>query len=184
MGNLSAFAGPGQGRDRLIAADRRIQVRLEQTVSSKTARSGDRITGVVDEVVSSGSQMVLPKGSRLVGKVESVQSGDPAAHGWMRLVFEEVILPDGRRVRAQFSNLFAASDRHPIIRYVVPFVVGGGLGWLIGGKEARTSAVLGGLLGGSLIAFGGYRSVKDVELRAGRRISVRLGQDLQIPALE
>jgi hypothetical protein len=164
--------------------NQRVEVRLEQGINTRTARAGDPITGVLDEGLRSGSQILLPRGTRLEGKIESVQSGNRNTHGWMRLLFDEVVLPDGRRVRAQFSNLFSAGDRHVLVRYILPLGAGAATGAVIGGEKARVSGMLGGLVVGSVISFGRPRAVRDVEFDAGRRVSLRLGQDLQIPTVE
>jgi hypothetical protein len=184
VARLSISAGPQFRQAPVLSADRRIEVRLEQALNSKTSRTGDPVSAIVDEAILSASSVILPKGTKLEGRVESVRPGDIQDHGWMRLLFHEIVLPDGRRLSAQFSNLFTVSDRHAVVRYVLPLAIGTGLGWMLGGSKARTSAALGGLLGGSVIAFGGYRSVKDVKLGKGRRIPLRLGQDLHIPALD
>lgn len=181
---VSGLAEVGQTSGPQIEAGRRVNVRLEQWISTRTASSGDRVTALFEEGVRSGSAVVLPRGTRLEGKVESVQSASPNTDGWIRLLFDEVLLPDGRRVRAQFSNLFSASESHPMVRYFVPMAIGAATGAVIGGREARVSGILGGLLAGSVIGFGGSRSIRNIDLPAGRRISLRLGQNLQIPAVE
>jgi type IV secretory pathway VirB10-like protein len=67
----------------VLEAGTDIQVRLEQPVSSKTARLEDRVEATVAEAVRSGSRVVIPVGSRVRGVVQppSRPSGRPRPDG-------------------------------------------------------------------------------------------------------
>jgi hypothetical protein len=74
-----------------------IRVRLMDRLSTAMNQSGDAFrTRVVSDVIQDG-QVLIPAGSEIDGKVDSVSSGHFAGHGSMRLQPEFVILADGSR---------------------------------------------------------------------------------------
>src|SRR5687768_9948731 len=78
-----------------VERGQRIRVRMNEVISSKTARVGDRFTTTVTEpVYSSTGVVVIPVGSTVAGRVDTVQrakkGGDPGA---IDVSFVEVRLP-------------------------------------------------------------------------------------------
>ena len=61
-------------------------------------------TRVASDVIQDG-QVLIPAGSEIDGKVDSVSSGHFAGHGSMRLQPEMVILPDGSRFHLYAETL-------------------------------------------------------------------------------
>src|SRR5215207_5986843 len=74
------------------------RVRMNNSISSKTARVGDTFTSTVTEpVYSNTGQVVIPSGSTVTGRVDSVipakKGGNP---GQIGVRFTSVRLPTGR----------------------------------------------------------------------------------------
>lgn len=76
-----------------------IRVRLLERLSTRTTEQGQSFRSRVGTDVMQGSQVLIPAGSEIDGKVVEVSSGHAGGHGTMRLRPETVVLPDGSRFR-------------------------------------------------------------------------------------
>ena len=173
------------------------RVRMNGTISSKTARIGDRFTATVTEpVYSDTGVVVVPVGSTVTGRVDSVKAarkgGDP---GQISVSFVSVRTPNGntRAINGSLTDLNtkqAKSDnegtasgddrKNDKLIFIGGGAAGGAvLGGLIGGgKGAGIGAILGGLGG-----LAGERLTKgeDAEVRSGTEFSVSLNQAVSMP---
>ncbi len=180
-----------------VPAGKRIRVRMEESISSKTARVGDRFTAVVREpVYASTGAVVIPEGSELIGRVDAVvparKGGKP---GTLDMSFVQVVLPNGskRAINGSLTELIsddAKSDSEgrasgdKMKHRKVIFIGGGGaggaiLGGAIGGGKG---ALIGGLLG----AGGGFLGEKmtkgeEAEVRSGTEFGVYLNRAISLP---
>ncbi len=180
-----------------VPSGERIRVRLEQEISSKNARVGDTFTArIVDPVYSSNGAIVIPQGSTVTGRVDSVQKarkgGDP---GSIDASFIEVRLPNGYRRAingsltdlnsddARSDNEGTASGDKMKNRKII-FIGGGGAGGALlgaaigGGKGALIGAIVGA--GAGLL---GERMTKGEEatVSSGTEFGVILNQALSMP---
>ena len=180
-----------------VQQGQRIRVRMNEQISSKTARVGDTFTTTVTEpVYSANGVVVIPTGSTVVGRVTTVQQskkgGDP---GSIDVNFVEVKLPNGTRRTingsltdlssddAKSDNEGTASGDKMKNRKII-FIGGGAgggaiLGGLIGGGKG---ALIGGILGG-LGGLAGERLTKgeDAEVRSGTEFGVYLNRSVSLP---
>src|ERR1043165_6395260 len=92
-----------------VPAGTDLRVRINQTVNSKTARIGQRVTGtVIDPVYSLNGVLVIPQGSTVSGRVDS---GIPAAKGGkpgsIDMHFTQLTTPNGtkRVINGQLTDL-------------------------------------------------------------------------------
>ncbi|MCA1624778.1 MAG: hypothetical protein LC768_00990 [Acidobacteria bacterium] len=177
-----------------------LRVRMNDTISSKTARSGDRFTATVTEpVYSNTGVIVIPTGSTVTGRVDSARAakkgGDP---GTIDVSFVEVRLPNGTRraINGSLTDLqtkdaksdpegTASGDKMKNRKII--FIGGGAgggaiLGGLIGGGKG---ALIGGILGG-LGGLAGERFTKgeDAEVKSGTEFGVILNQSISMPKFE
>ncbi len=173
------------------------RVRMNETISSKTARIGDRFTTTVTEpVYSDTGVIVIPVGSIVTGRVDSVKpakkGGDP---GSIDASFVEVRLPNGTRraINGSLTDLStkqAKSDSEGTAsgddRKNDKLIFGGGgaaggaiLGGAIGGGKG---ALIGGILG-AVGGLAGERLTKgeDAEVRSGTEFGVYLNQSISMP---
>ncbi|MBA3631582.1 MAG: LysM peptidoglycan-binding domain-containing protein [Acidobacteria bacterium] len=174
-----------------------LRVRMNETLNSRTARVGDRFTTTVTEpVYSNNGVIVIPTGSTVVGRVDSVKpakkGGDP---GQIDVSFIEVKLPNGTRraINGSLTNLSsddAKSDAEGTVsgddrkNDKIIFIGGGAgggaiLGGLIGGGKG---AIIGGILGG-LGGLAGERLTKgeDAKVESGTQFGVILNQSVLLP---
>jgi hypothetical protein len=180
-----------------VGAGEIIRVRMEQSLSSKTARIGDTFTTrTVDPVYSGTGVIVIPQGSTVIGKVDSVK---PAAKGGkpgtIDVTFVEVKLPNGARklINGSLTDLDTKkgkSDSEGTVagdkmghRKII-FTGGGGVGGAIlggaigGGKGALIGAIAG--------AAGGYITQsqtkgENVEVKPGTEFGVYLNRAVSLP---
>lgn len=180
-----------------VERGQRIRVRMNEEISSKTARVGDRFsTTVTEPVYSTTGVVVIPTGSTVVGRVDSVKQakkgGDP---GSIDVSFVEVKLPNGTRrsINGSLTDLRsddAKSDnegrasgddrKNDKVIFIGGGAAGGAiLGAAIGGGKG---ALIGGILGG-LGGLAGERLTKgeEAEVRSGTEFGVYLNQSIALP---
>ncbi len=194
---LTAGAAEILAQNYTVASGTRIRVRMNETISSKTARVGDTFTTTVTEpVYSTNGTVVIPTGSTITGRVNSVKpakkGGDP---GQIDASFTQVRLPNGvsRSINGSLTDLQsddAKSDNEgtasgdKMKNRKIIFIGGGGaggaiLGAAIGGGKG---ALIGGLLGAGAGLLG-ERLTKgeDAEVRSGTEFGVYLNRAVSMP---
>lgn len=180
-----------------VAAGKRIRVRMNEDLTSKTARVGDRFTVTVREpVYSTTGAVVIPEGSEIVGKVDSVtKAANKGKPGALDVSFVQVVLPNGtkRVISGSLTELNAddaksdneGTARGDKMKHRKVIWYGGGaaggaiLGAAIGGGKG---ALIGGLLG----AGGGflgerYTKGEEAKVESGTEFTVYLNRALSLP---
>ncbi|CAN5480669.1 hypothetical protein BH10ACI2_BH10ACI2_08300 [soil metagenome] len=171
--------------------------RMNSTISSKTARAGDTFTVTVTEpVYSSNGVVVVPTGSTLTGRVNTVtpaaKEGKPGA---IDASFTRLTLPNGksRLINGSLSDVTSGkttSDNEGGVsgkkmnnRKVI-FIGGGGVGGAVlgGAIGGGKGALIGGLLGAGG-GFLGDRFTKgpEAEVKSGTEFGVYLNQGISLP---
>lgn len=180
-----------------VSSGKRFRVRMNDTISSKTARVGERFTATITEpVYSNTGVVVIPSGSEIIGRVNSVR---PAAKGGkpgqIDASFVQVRLPNGR-VRAINGTLTdldsddaksdaegtASGDRMKNRKLI--FIGGGGAGGAVlgGAVGGGKGALIGGLLGAGAGLLGErYTKGEEAEVRSGTSFGVYLNQAITLP---
>jgi hypothetical protein len=81
-----------------------VHVRLTTALSSATAQKGDEVEAVLSRPLLEGNRLVLPQGSRLKGSVLQVRPARRLSrNGQLRIVFRELVLPDGIEQKVEAS---------------------------------------------------------------------------------
>ncbi|MGB7203506.1 MAG: hypothetical protein WBD16_14760 [Pyrinomonadaceae bacterium] len=174
-----------------------MRVRMNSTISSKTAKVGDTFNVTVTEpVYSSNGVVVIPTGSTLTGQVTAVK---PAAKGGkpgeIDASFIKLKLPNGRTrtINASLTDLESgkttsdnegtASAKKMKNRKII-FIGGGAAGGALlgaivgGGKATAIGAIVGAGAG-----FLGDRFTKgpNAEVKSGTEFGVYLNQAISLP---
>ena len=164
-------------RELRLAPGTEIAVRLEDPLSSRTARREDRFEASVLTPVRSGGVTAVPAGARVRGVVTGAEPAErPSRAGRLELEFDRLYLDSQRlEIRAQLAAMQGAG-RKPAEKAGIGAILGGVVGALFDGKRG---AIVGALVGGSgaVVATKG----DDVELPAGSILTVRLDQEVVIP---
>jgi len=167
----------------VLPAGTGLDAKLESSVKTGSSEVGDNVVAVVASSVRAAGKVVVPQGSTLKGRVETVQPATRDAEGRVRLVFREIDLPDGRHLSTWITNAFGAPPPKRKLRYALLMGAGGAAGGLAGGKTARLAGILGGTLVGFVLAGSGQdSSLPNLTLRSGQTIHLQLGENLTIPA--
>jgi hypothetical protein len=180
-----------------VNAGQLIRVRMNQTITSETARVGDQFTTTVVVPVFAGGIEVIPAGSEIIGRVVTVnRASRKSKAGTIGVHFVSLRLPTGiaRAINGDLTDVAAnnvtadnegeVSGRSAMKRNVVFIGGGAAAGALIGaiaggGKGAGIGAIVGGGLGtaGAVFSKGNEAVVK-----SGTEFGVVLNQTLSLPA--
>ena len=166
----------------LVPVRTNLKVRLEDTLSSKDSRAGDKFTATVLDPVRFNEATVR-------GHIRSiVKSGKVKGRTTMNLAFDSITLPDGRTgtlhgyvTRVYDSN--TRSDEEGGVQSesrtnqtIKRGAIGGTAGAIIGaiaggGKGAAIGLILGGAGGAGSLAIGGS---KELKLEAGTEMLIHV----------
>lgn len=167
------------GRDARLAEGTLLTLRLEQSISSRTARREDRFEASVDRPLSGRGGIIVPAGSRVRGIVRDAEPAErPSRAGRLDLDFDVLFLEATRvDLRTQVVSIDAPEDDRPGTKEKagIGAVLGGVLGGILGGKEGLIAGILVGGTGAVVASKG-----DDVELPAGALITVRLERAVDI----
>jgi len=81
-----------------------VQAELIKAVDAKKAKPGDEVVAKVTQEVKANDKLVLPKGSKLVGKVTQAQGrAKGQGESELGLTFDSVVLKDGTQLPLSFT---------------------------------------------------------------------------------
>ena len=179
-----------------VQSGQRFRVRMNETLNSKTARVGDTFTTTVTEpVYSTNGVIVIPMGSTVIGRVDSVKPAKKGGDsGSIDVSFVEVELPNGTRraINGSLTDLVsddaksdaegtASGDRTKNRKLI--FIGGGAGGAIIGGiAGGGKGAVIGGLLGAGAGLLGErWTKGEEAEVKSGTEFGVYLNRAITLP---
>ena len=187
-----AFAQSGQPI--VLGSGTVIPVKLNSTLSSKTARDGDTFTASVDNSKKAYDDIL--HNATVEGVVDSASPKDGKTAGTLKLSFRSIHLADGRTVAISGSPtgldskavktddngvMKATSDQSK--KDMTYAGIGAGVGALgsvlSNGKLNIGSALLGGAIGYGASQATKAQNVHDVELKEGTEIGVQLNDGIR-----
>lgn len=165
-----------------VPAGTELAVRLEDTLSSRTAQPGDRFTASAAEPILDGNTVAIEAGSLFSGRVELVDQATGRTDRTAKLVLAVNELERHGTSHSVDATVVRASERLEtgVGSEVKKIGIGAGLGTVLGAvlggkKGAAIGAAVGG--GGSILATEG----NEVELPRGTILYLRLDRDLTLP---
>ena len=165
----------------VVPANTAIYVRLQQSISSATAQSGQNFSAVLDEPLVVEGQTLAPSGTAVTGKVVSArESGHLHNAGYLRITLSSMTV-NGKSVPLQTNSMFVSGGSYK--KRNLAFVGGGAgggalLGALVGGGKGAVIGSAVGAAGGTTAAYATGK--KEVGFAAERRLGFRLTQPLTI----
>lgn len=181
-----------------VAANSVMRVRMNQTISSETARVGDQFTTTVVDPVYAGGVEVIPAGSVINGQVTTVtRAARKSKAGTMGVHFVSLRLPTGisRAINGDLTEVATTeevnadnegdvSGKSATQRNVVFIGGGAAAGALIGaiaggGKGAGIGAGIGAGLG---VAGAYFSKGHEAVVKSGTEFGVILNQSVSLPA--
>lgn len=185
---LPAFSGPAVSAVPLppkpvnvtIPAGTTLTIRIDQRISVKSSRSGDRFTGeVVDPILAVDNSVLVPKGAEVGGVVDvSHRRGHFKGRSFLELRLTALTL-NGMHYSLATRDL-VSSKKGKGKRSAALIAGGSGLGMLVGGlASGGTGVVVGGLVGGGAgTAVAGLTGNRDIEIPAESIVRFKLADDL------
>ena len=182
--------------DAVIPRKTEIFVKIQRSLNTKTARTGDRFHGQVEVPVTVEDKIIIPQGSFIIGHVDVSKSGGRVkGKPEMRLLFDTVILPNGttRDIRAVLSS--AEGQKLDPIREdgtiqgqggqagevagtaTKGAIPGAGIGAIAGGWKGAGIGGAAGAATGALVGL--LKKGKQVQLPRGTSITIQLEDDIQ-----
>lgn len=158
-----------------------VNIRLQHSISSASARTGDSFDFVLAEPLVVDGKTVAPVGAAGVGRVVAARkSGRLHNAGYLRLALASVEVA-GKQVPLQSSSIFISGGSYKKRNWAW---IGGGAagGALIGGLAGGgKGALIGSAIGaGSGTAAAAATGKKEVGFSAERRLTFKLSQPLQV----
>jgi hypothetical protein len=169
------------GKAPVVPANTAVYVRLQQSISSATAQSGQNFSAVLDEPLVVDGHTLAPSGAAVIGKVVAVrESGHLRNAGYLRITLSSITL-NGKAVPLQTNSVFVSGGSYK--KRNLAFIGGGAgggalLGALIGGGKGAAIGSAVGAAGGTTAAYATGK--KEVGFVAERRLGFRLTQPLNI----
>jgi hypothetical protein len=155
-GSASAATGANQA-NAAVAGGTEVNATLVKPLDARSNKPGDEVTAKATHDIKSGGQVIIPKGSKLVGHVTRAQartksSAGENAQSQLGIVFERAVLKDGREIPLNATVQAVAASAATVEADRTPAVMsgsgsgsaGGGLvGGVSGTVSGATSAVAG-----------------------------------------
>ncbi len=168
--------------DTVVPAGTLLRIRLDTSVTTKNARTGNRFTGTVVSPATVDGSVVLPIGSSVHGYVvNSAPSGRLKGRAVLSLRLTSVAV-DGQTLRLATSSDTRVSAGHK--KHNLAWIGGGtGGGLLIG---ALAGGPLGAVIGAGSGAAAGFAGAaitgrRQVRLPAETELNFRLSRPLRVP---
>jgi hypothetical protein len=92
-----------------------VHARLVTALNSATTQQGETVEALVSQPLFDGNKLILPQGSRIKGSVVQVRPARyMSRNGQLRMVFHELILPDGveQKIDAMLQGIQAGKDQN------------------------------------------------------------------------
>jgi hypothetical protein len=159
-----------------------IGIRLDNALSTRTARVEDRVSATVSRDVTVNGRTAIAAGARLEGTVVLVERGGRFKdRPRLGLRFDRLILTDGTRVSLKTDTIYREGDSpsaDATAKVGAGGVAGAILGAVLGGKK-------GAAIGSAVGAAGGAAAVlksdgNESSLAAGAALTVRLTEDVTV----
>ncbi len=165
-----------------IPAGTTLAIRIDRTISVKTAHPGDEFTGeVVDPITASDGSTLVPKGAGVKGVVDAARRrGHFKGRSILELRLTTIEL-NGQQYSLKTADL--QRSRKGKGKRSTAFIGGGsGLGMLVGGvATGGVGLLVGGLVGGAAgTAAAGLTGNRDIVLPAETVIRFQLASDLTV----
>ena len=165
-----------------MKADSVVGVKIDQSLSSATAKIEDRVTAIVSRDVTVDGRTVLPIGTKVEGTVMLVEPGSKfKGRARLGIRFHTIVLADGQKVPIQTEALYRDGESatgSTAAKVGTGAAAGAILGAVIGGKR-------GALIGAGVGAGGGTAAVmagnpKEALLPGGTALTMRLTNPVTI----
>jgi acetyltransferase-like isoleucine patch superfamily enzyme len=183
-GSPAAFSIPIVGAARInVPQGTVLAMRLQTTLSTKTANVGDRFEAGVSSPVHVNGKLAIPEGAQITGHVMLTdQPGKTSGRGQLQLAYDQVRFDGHSYNLGSHSQIYESkSGTTKDVAMIGGGAVAGGIVGAVlgGGSGAAKGAVIGGAAGtgASLMTRG-----PQLELERGMALQLRLDQAVSVRA--
>ncbi len=159
-----------------------IGIRLDEAVSTRTARLEDRVSAIVSRDVTVDGRTAIPAGTRLEGTVSLVERGGKFRNRpRLGLRFDRMIMADGMRVPIKTDTIYREGDSptaDATAKVGAGAVAGAILGGLLGGKKGAAIGTAAGAAGGAATVMNSEAG--EASIAAGAPLTVRLAEGVTV----
>jgi len=165
----------------VVPADTVIAVVLDQTISSKTSKAGDRFSATVESPVEVEGKVAIPKGARAEGVVNEAKAAGRFKGGALLVLKLTSVTVHGKDHEIQTSAAVTSSKgkgKRTAVMVGGGAAGGAGIGAIAGGgKGAAIGALIGAAAGTGGAGFTGNR---DITLAAETALDFKLLEPVHI----
>jgi len=165
----------------VVPADTVIAVVLDQTISSKTSKPGDRFSATVQSPVEVDGKVAIPKGARAEGVVKEAKAAGRFKGGALLVLKLTSVTVNGKHHEIQTSAAITSSKgkgKRTAVMVGGGAAGGAGIGAIAGGgKGAAIGALIGAAAGTGGAGFTGNR---DITLAAETALDFKLLEPVHI----
>ncbi len=165
----------------VVPADTVIAVILDQTISSKTSKAGDRFSATVESPVEVEGKVAIPKGARAEGVVKEAKAAGRFKGGALLVLKLTSVTVHGKDHEIQTSAAVTSSKgkgKRTAVMVGGGAAGGAGIGAIAGGgKGAAIGALIGAAAGTGGAGFTGNR---DITLAAETALDFKLLEPVHI----
>ncbi|HSA94320.1 MAG TPA: hypothetical protein VLE48_15005 [Terriglobales bacterium] len=157
--DASASAKAG-GNSAKLSSGTVIDATLTKSVSANKNKQGDRVEAKTTQDVKSAGQTVIPRGSKLIGRVTKAQArekGKAESQSELGIVFDRALLKDGREIPLDATIQAVAAAQSAASSSLMaeePMVSGAGSTMSAAHASGQGRTANGGLLGGATSTVG------------------------------
>ena len=178
----TAPAAPAGPHKYTVAAGTSISVQLPSTISTKTAKVGERIAANLSNDLVVDGKVIARAGALLQGSVTQVISGSNKIGGTptLGIAFDNLVLADGSdtQVSGQITQVAAKSDSG---RDAAKIAGGAAIGAILGHQvSSKNGTLIGGLLGAAAGTAAAKNTGTEVELPAGTVLGFTLNSPMTV----
>jgi predicted small lipoprotein YifL len=169
-------------RQYTVASGTSIEVQLPASISTKTAKVGDRVSANLTNDLVVDGKVIAKAGSLLQGSVSEVVSGSKKIGGTPKLglTFDNLTLADGSdtTVNGTITQVATKSDTgRDTAKIAGGAVAGAVIGHQVDGSKGK---IIGGLLGAAAGTIAAKKTGTEVELPAGTVIGFTLNSPVNV----
>ena len=131
-------------------------VRTIDSISTKTAKAGDRFEATLHQPLKDGDWIIAPKGSKVIGEVVDADAGGRVkGRATLSLALRSIQTADGEPVAVRTESLSSqakSSSKKDALKVGIGAGIGAAIGAIAGGgKGAAIGAASGGAAGTGLV---------------------------------
>jgi hypothetical protein len=132
-----------------LASDNTFQAELVKPIDSRKSKPGDEVVAKTTQDIKSDGQVIVPKGSKLIGRVtEAKAAGKGQSDSQVGIAFDHAVLKNGRQVPMAATIQAISSSQAAASAADNSLMTGADVGGMATASRPAARGALGGVSGG------------------------------------